>query len=188
MRPMLGLHILQLSDPMMIVDFLKTIYVGQIFYTLGITANKFVVLAFYWRLFSIKMRMTIWVVGGACAAWFIAIVGCSRVYYNTDTDSTLPRWAALSGTVFPFRQRGTLPLPTKRASRFATSTSVAPYPMSCLTSSSSSYRCPTYGGSMLHWDNDLSSPACSFWEHLSRSCHWSVSSSSSKFRSPPLEI
>ena len=74
MRPMLGLHVADLPNPMMIVDFLKTIWIAQIFYTLGITANKFVVLAFYWRLFSIKMRMTIWVVGGLCTAWFIAIV------------------------------------------------------------------------------------------------------------------
>jgi hypothetical protein len=74
MRPMLGLHITQLPNPLMIVEFLKTIYIANILYTLAITANKFVVLAFYWRLFSIKMRKTIWLVGGLCAAWFIAIV------------------------------------------------------------------------------------------------------------------
>jgi hypothetical protein len=75
---MLGLHVTELPNPIMIVDFLKTIWIAQIFYTLGITANKFVVLAFYWRLFSIKMRVTIWVVGGLCASWFIAIVGLSN--------------------------------------------------------------------------------------------------------------
>lgn len=71
---MLGLHVTELPDPMMIIDFLKSIWIAQILYTFAIANIKFVVLAFYWRLFSVKMRAVIWVVAGMCVAWFIAIV------------------------------------------------------------------------------------------------------------------
>ena len=74
MRESLGLHITEITDPLQIIRFLKNIYVGQILYTLSITAIKLSVLAFYWRLFEIKARLTIYVVTGASIAWCTAIV------------------------------------------------------------------------------------------------------------------
>jgi hypothetical protein len=82
MRPMLGRHVTDLENPLSIIDFLKGIWVAQIFYTMSIANIKFVVLAFYWRLFSVKMRMTIWVMAGACIAWFVAIVRHSLLRLN----------------------------------------------------------------------------------------------------------
>ncbi|KAH7393772.1 hypothetical protein DE146DRAFT_659974 [Phaeosphaeria sp. MPI-PUGE-AT-0046c] len=76
MRPMLGVHVTELPNQMLIVDFLKSVYVGQILYTFAIANIKFVVLAFYWRLFSVKMRAVIWIVACMCIAWFIAILCC----------------------------------------------------------------------------------------------------------------
>jgi hypothetical protein len=75
MRSMLGIHVMELSNPMMIVEFLRVVFVANIFYTLCIANIKLVVLAFYWRLFSIQSRTMIWVVAGMCLSWFVAIVG-----------------------------------------------------------------------------------------------------------------
>jgi hypothetical protein len=71
---MLGLHVMELSNPLMLVDFLRIVFIANIFYTLCIANIKFVVLAFYWRLFSVQSRIMIWVVAGMCLSWFIAIV------------------------------------------------------------------------------------------------------------------
>lgn len=75
MRSMLGRHVANLPDPMMIIDFLRSVWIAQVFYTFAIASIKFAVLAFYWRLFSVNARIVIWVVFGMCVAWFIAIVG-----------------------------------------------------------------------------------------------------------------
>lgn len=74
MRESLGLHINEIENPLQIVAFLKNVYVGNILYTLSITTIKLSVLAFYWRLFEIKARITICVVTAAAVAWCIAIV------------------------------------------------------------------------------------------------------------------
>ncbi|KAF1844725.1 uncharacterized protein K460DRAFT_97550 [Cucurbitaria berberidis CBS 394.84] len=76
MRSMLGRHVDSLPNPLMIIDFLKCIWIAQIFYTFAIACIKFAVLAFYWRLFSVHARTAIWIVAAACVAWFIAILCC----------------------------------------------------------------------------------------------------------------
>lgn len=76
MRESLGLHINEIENPLQIVAFLKNVYVGNILYTLSITTIKLSVLAFYWRLFEIKARITICVVTAAAVAWCIAILLC----------------------------------------------------------------------------------------------------------------
>jgi hypothetical protein len=86
---MLGLHVMELSNPLMIVDFLKIVFIANIFYTLCIANIKFVVLAFYWRLFSVQTRTMIWVVAGMCLAWFIAIVRLSSNLWNLALIRTL---------------------------------------------------------------------------------------------------
>ncbi|KAI4656049.1 hypothetical protein J4E93_000765 [Alternaria ventricosa] len=76
MRESLGLHINEITNPLQIIAFLRNIYIGQILYTLSITSIKLSVLAFYWRLFEIKSRITIYVVTAASIAWCIAIMLC----------------------------------------------------------------------------------------------------------------
>jgi hypothetical protein len=76
MRESLGLHITEIQDPFQIIAFLKNIYVGNILYTLSITAIKLSVLAFYWRLFEIKARIAIYVVTAAAITWCISILLC----------------------------------------------------------------------------------------------------------------
>ncbi|KNG49534.1 integral membrane protein [Stemphylium lycopersici] len=56
--------------------FFYVCIIGQILYTLSITAIKLSVLAFYWRLFEVKARLTIYVVTGASIAWCTAIMLC----------------------------------------------------------------------------------------------------------------
>jgi hypothetical protein len=74
MRKSLGVHVAEITDPMRIIDFLRNIWIAQILYTFSISTIKFSVLAFYWRLFSIKGRRTIYVVTFMSASWLIAIV------------------------------------------------------------------------------------------------------------------
>lgn len=74
MRSMLGRHVANLPDPLMIIDFLKCVWIAQLLYTFAIASIKLAVLAFYWRLFAVKSRTMILVVAGMCIAWFIAIV------------------------------------------------------------------------------------------------------------------
>lgn len=105
---MLGLHVTQLADQMMIVDFLKYIWVAQIIYTFAIANIKFVVLAFYWRLFSVKMRAAIWIVAGMCIAWFIAIVSVSQLRSNDHRLTVYDSYAVLYSTASPSKPPGTL--------------------------------------------------------------------------------
>ncbi|CAO2657793.1 Nn.00g039190.m01.CDS01 [Neocucurbitaria sp. VM-36] len=76
MRSMLGRHVADLEDPLMIIDFLKSVWIAQVFYTFAIAGIKLAVLAFYWRLFSVNARNIIWIVSGMSIAWFIAIFLC----------------------------------------------------------------------------------------------------------------
>lgn len=74
MRKSLGLHAGEITDPTRIMDFLRNIWIAQILYTFAISTIKFSVLAFYWRLFSVKGRTTIYLVTGMAVAWCVAIV------------------------------------------------------------------------------------------------------------------
>jgi hypothetical protein len=73
MRKSLGVHITVLMPPD-IIDFFKSVFIGQILYTFSITTIKLSVLAFYWRLFEIKARTTIYIVTAMSISWCIAIV------------------------------------------------------------------------------------------------------------------
>lgn len=70
----MGIHIGEITDPMRVVDFLRNVWIAQLFYTFAISTIKFSVLAFYWRLFSVKGRTTIYIVTAMAIAWCIAIV------------------------------------------------------------------------------------------------------------------
>ncbi|PVH94267.1 hypothetical protein DM02DRAFT_197254 [Periconia macrospinosa] len=74
MRKSLGLHITTIQDPFQIMAFLKNIYVANMLYTCSITAIKLSILGFYWRLFSLKARVVIYVTLGMVLAWWIAIM------------------------------------------------------------------------------------------------------------------
>jgi hypothetical protein len=74
MRQSLGVHITDITNPLDIIDFLKSVFIGQILYTFSITTIKLSVLAFYWRLFEIKARVTIYIVTAMSIAWCTAIV------------------------------------------------------------------------------------------------------------------
>ncbi|KAF1830495.1 hypothetical protein BDW02DRAFT_572956 [Decorospora gaudefroyi] len=75
MRPSLGRHVTTISTEK-IIDFLLQVFMGQIFYTFSITTIKLSLLAFYWRLFEVKARITIYVVTAMSLAWCIAIFLC----------------------------------------------------------------------------------------------------------------
>ena len=75
MREYLGKHaITQVRLPGMI-DFLRVLFIAQLFYTFCIVLNKLTVLAFYWRLFSVKSRAPLLAVGAIVVSWCIGIVG-----------------------------------------------------------------------------------------------------------------
>jgi hypothetical protein len=74
MRKLLGMHITAVTDPNEIVDFLRNVYIAQILYVLCIVAIKYSVLAFYWRLFSVRARTLIYVVTFMVTGWLIALV------------------------------------------------------------------------------------------------------------------
>ncbi|KAH7018654.1 hypothetical protein B0J12DRAFT_722435 [Macrophomina phaseolina] len=74
MRKSLGLHIAEITDPDRIIEFLKIVYIIQIMYVWAISITKFSVLAFYWRLFSVSARITIWIVTFMAVSWFVALV------------------------------------------------------------------------------------------------------------------
>jgi hypothetical protein len=52
----------------------RHVFIANILYTLCITSIKLSILAFYWRLFSVKGRTTIYIVTAMVIAWGIAIV------------------------------------------------------------------------------------------------------------------
>jgi hypothetical protein len=74
MRQSLGVHVANLTDTTQLVDFLRYVFIANILYTLCITSIKLSILAFYWRLFSVKGRTTIYIVTAMVIAWGIAIV------------------------------------------------------------------------------------------------------------------
>lgn len=54
-------------------NFLRWIFVGQLMYTFSISFSKFTILAFYWRLFSIKARIPIYVMSFIVFGWLISM-------------------------------------------------------------------------------------------------------------------
>ncbi|RMX90154.1 hypothetical protein D0869_00326 [Hortaea werneckii] len=76
LRPWLGKHAgTEVSIPH-VVDFLRNLFVAQLLYTVCITLNKATILAFYWRLFSVRSRIPILAVTAVVVAWFVAIFFC----------------------------------------------------------------------------------------------------------------
>ncbi|KAF4631288.1 hypothetical protein G7Y89_g6841 [Cudoniella acicularis] len=59
--------------------FQHVLYFDEVWYNLGITFTKLSVLCFYYRIFSITrpFRISLWVVGGLCVAWLIALTVAS---------------------------------------------------------------------------------------------------------------
>ncbi|KAH7066512.1 hypothetical protein FB567DRAFT_634945 [Paraphoma chrysanthemicola] len=52
----------------------KTVYVAELFYYVIQVSLKFSILAFYWRIFSVAMRLPIYFVCGFITMWFIASI------------------------------------------------------------------------------------------------------------------
>ncbi|RMZ12218.1 hypothetical protein D0864_00759 [Hortaea werneckii] len=76
MRPWLGKHAgTEVSIPH-VVEFLRNLFVAQLLYTVCITLNKSTILAFYWRLFSVRSRIPILAVTAVVVAWFLSIFFC----------------------------------------------------------------------------------------------------------------
>ncbi|KAF2832046.1 hypothetical protein CC86DRAFT_85348 [Ophiobolus disseminans] len=76
MRKSLGVHVADITDPIRIVDFLRNVWIANILYTFSISMIKFSVLAFYWRLFSVKAQRMIYIVTVMVMAWLVAILLC----------------------------------------------------------------------------------------------------------------
>ncbi|KAF2649985.1 hypothetical protein K491DRAFT_721173 [Lophiostoma macrostomum CBS 122681] len=78
MRKSLGMHVTDiLQTPTGIADltsFLKYVFVGQIFYLLGIAVVKFSIIAFYWRLFAVTARIPIFIMAGVVFSWLMALL------------------------------------------------------------------------------------------------------------------
>jgi hypothetical protein len=54
-------------------NFLRWIFVQQMVYTISITLNKLTILAFYWRLFSVKVRWPIYIMTFVAVGWLISM-------------------------------------------------------------------------------------------------------------------
>lgn len=87
--PSMGRHVgTQVSEPEL-EGFLKVLFAQQLLYLLCIAADKFCILAFYWRLFSIKGRVPILILFGIVSVWAIgliiaAILSCKPIAAQWD--------------------------------------------------------------------------------------------------------
>ena len=81
---LLGLRLYQVEN------FVKGIFISDIFWTFVIWTVKCSILAFYWRLFSASRRSTqviIWILAVVVMAWGVAVVGArplSRWTFQQD--------------------------------------------------------------------------------------------------------
>lgn len=72
--PQLGKHLgLEVSTPQLLV-FLEFLFPEQLLYCVCIATNKLAILAFYWRLFSIKARIPIIALTGIVSIWAIGLI------------------------------------------------------------------------------------------------------------------
>lgn len=70
-----GAHIGTVSKPQLL-NLELYLYIGQLFYNVGLTLLKLSVLLFYVRVFTLRkmwFNVTVWVVGGLCIAWVFGI-------------------------------------------------------------------------------------------------------------------
>lgn len=84
--PVLGSHAaVILAEPdgvAKVNNFLRWIFVLQMIYTISISLNKFTILAFYWRLFSVKVRWPIYIMTFVVFGWLVSI--CLAVTFMCD--------------------------------------------------------------------------------------------------------
>lgn len=81
--PDLGKHVgVEVSTAQLIV-FLKFLFPEQLFYLICVSCNKFVLLAFYWRLFSIRARVPLLIMMGVVVVWLIGLVSMWQHHNNT---------------------------------------------------------------------------------------------------------
>lgn len=73
MRPHLGQHAEDLDLPTLIT-FMKWVFPAQLLYIIALAFIKCSLLAFYWRLFSVRSRIPIIIGAVIVIAWLIAIV------------------------------------------------------------------------------------------------------------------
>lgn len=82
MGPNLGLHVIEdvpISD---VIGFLKFLFAGQLLYVISLATIKFTILAFYWRLFSVALRIPILIALFIVTAWALSVVRFGTVSSN----------------------------------------------------------------------------------------------------------
>lgn len=73
MRKHLGQHADTLEVPV-VIQFLKYTFAAQLLYVVALAWIKLAILAFYWKLFSIKARWPITICAGIVVAWVFGVV------------------------------------------------------------------------------------------------------------------
>lgn len=74
MGPYLARHALEDVPLPEVIDFLRFLFAGQLFYVISLAMIKYTILAFYWRLFSLRARIPIFVGLFIVTAWALSIV------------------------------------------------------------------------------------------------------------------
>lgn len=85
MRPYLARHALtdvQLDE---VINFLRYLFASQLLYFFTLAMIKYTILAFYWRIFSVKARIPILIGVFLVTAWLFSIVSISLTYLRPNS-------------------------------------------------------------------------------------------------------
>ncbi|KAI3329194.1 hypothetical protein HD806DRAFT_548325 [Xylariaceae sp. AK1471] len=93
LRPGLGRHVIIDVSPEEEGEFLKYLFAGSLTYPFAIALAKFTILAFYWRLFSIRARIPIFILTFLVFIWLVslfllALLSCSPIRAQFDLSVT----------------------------------------------------------------------------------------------------
>ncbi|ETS84418.1 hypothetical protein PFICI_02443 [Pestalotiopsis fici W106-1] len=93
MWPYLARHALEDVPLPQVIDFLRFLFAGQLFYVISLAMIKYTILAFYWRLFSLRARIPIFIGLFIVTAWaisiiFLVIFTCSPISAQWDLTIT----------------------------------------------------------------------------------------------------
>ena len=75
MRPDLAKHALVQVPLSAVENFAKCLFAANLLYTTCIALNKACIIAFYWRLFSVRSSAPLLASAAIVVAWTVAIVG-----------------------------------------------------------------------------------------------------------------
>ncbi|KAI4595387.1 hypothetical protein KJ359_007062 [Pestalotiopsis sp. 9143b] len=104
MGPYLARHALEDVPLPEVIDFLRFLFAGQLFYVISLAMIKYTILAFYWRLFSLRARIPIFIGLFIVTAWalsiiFLVIFTCSPISAQWDLTITSSKCISL-GVVY----------------------------------------------------------------------------------------